>query len=750
MPLPFAGERGAETSVNNDGDQKTSEREATGRQGERRAHPAGLPPLFRRCASSQIPAAALLGLAAFVVYFRTLAVSIVWGDSPELTAAASNAGIPHPTGYPLYMMLAHAFMRLVPVGSIAYRMNLLAALSAGAAVALIYLLLRRVSGARWASGVTALAFAYSRTFWSQSVIAEHYPFALLGSAALLACVLAWDRRGERYWLFTAAIVYGLCLTHHMMSLLLAPGLLYFALTSRHRSLFLRELPRTLPLFLLPLSLYAYLPLAALRDPPTNWGDPRTWDRFLMHVSGCQYHQAMFHMTRAQLWGHVKDYTGLGLNGSAGFLRTQFGPGFFWLAPLGAWSLARRRWRLFVLTLLIYLADVIYALNYYIYNVEVYYLPSHLMVALWIACGLRQCGVWLGLLWRRLALPAAYRRALNGMLGATLLAMPVSLLWANWQINDHHKDWNALMYARAAVASLKPHAVLLAGGDDYYFPLMYTCFVEHRRPDVILLGFYDMIRPERLRLTTRYRCLGLMVRVPPSFGHGLPPGLKEDNRLIEAVVAENVDRRPVYVLGPPESLREPWLASVVASYYRVVASNVPAMELSRHAPRLAVSAPRPLRPRHIRFGLRRADGRVENDLVFLGDDLKAVRKGGVPWLRVSYYWRVYNQALARPARISVIFTDAAGNYQRKADGSPEFHNTHPLGYGAGLGTQPLPSTLRETFNIYVPPGQWNKRLHVRLAVALGVMYLPTSASRDSWIDLGEVPVTRAVARGDSGS
>ncbi|MGI8970673.1 MAG: glycosyltransferase family 117 protein, partial [Dehalococcoidia bacterium] len=247
MPLPFADERGAETSDNDDDGQRASGREAMGGEAARSRGWAGRAPSVRRLAASPAAVAGLLGLAAFVVYLRTLAVSIVWGDSPELTAAAFNAGIPHPTGYPLYMLLAHAFMRLVPVGSIAYRMNLLAALSAGIAVALIYRLLLRVSGARWASVVTALAFAYSRTFWSQSVIAEHYPFAILCIAAVLGCVLAWDRRGERCWLFTSAVVYGFCLTHHMMSLLLAPGLLYFALTSRHRSQFLRELPRTVPL-----------------------------------------------------------------------------------------------------------------------------------------------------------------------------------------------------------------------------------------------------------------------------------------------------------------------------------------------------------------------------------------------------------------------------------------------------------------------------------------------------------------------
>src|SRR5205823_1129987 len=160
-----------------------------------------------------------------------------------------------------------------------------------------------------------------------------------------------------------------------------------------------------------------------------------------------YRIAMFNMTRAQLWGHVKDYFGLNLSGHAGFLWTQFNPGFFLLAPLGAWSLARRQRRLFGLTLLLYLADVIYALNYYIFDVEVYYLPSHLMVGIWLACGVRQIQVWLGLLWRRLALPLPNRKPLGWVFAGSLFIMPVTLLATNWSVNDHHDDWSALMYAR---------------------------------------------------------------------------------------------------------------------------------------------------------------------------------------------------------------------------------------------------------------------------------------------------------------
>lgn len=693
--------------------------------------------------------AALLGLAALVVYVRTLAPSIAGGDSPELISAAYNAGVPHPTGYPLYMLVAHSFLRLCPLGSAAYRMNLLSAIAGAGAVALLYPLMLRVSRSRIASLIATMAFAFSQMFWSQAVITDQYVIHVLGMTAALGCVLTWDARGRRSpassrrWLFAAAFVYGLCFTHHMMSTLLAPGLLFFALTSRHRPQFLRELPRTLPLFLLPLCLYLYLPLAALRDSPTNWGDPRTWSSFLAHVTGKQYRVAMFTTSTATVWTNLKQYTGLGATDHAGFLAMQYSLGFLWLAPLGAWSLARRRRRLLGLTLLIYLADVTYALNYNVYNADVYYLPSHLMVAIWIACGLRRLGGWLGLFWRKIALAPAKRRPLKVVLGSALLVMPLTLLSTNWSANDRHDDWSSLVYARAALDALKPNAVLLGADDALYFPLMYTRFVEHRRPDVTVLSLYDALRPERLRLTTRLASHGLLVRVPPQYVSR--PGVRGDNRLLKQLIADNIDRRPVYVLSHPASLQLPEVAEAIAPYYQVISSNVPAMELSRRSPRMAVADPRPQRERRVRFGRPEKDGPIGDVVEFLGYDAAPLSKGEQPWLRMSYYWRVHDPARARSARVWVVFTDPEGNYRRKADGSPEFHNIHPLAYGLGSATRRLPATLRESFDVYVPPADWNQPLQMRIAVALDEKFLPAGPDGNPWVEMGDLPAPRTAAR-----
>jgi len=76
-------------------------------------------------------------VAAFAVYLWTLCPTVWVGDSGELTAAAWTLGTPHPTGYPLWLLLAKAFATVFPFGSVAWRMNFFSALCAAGAVFLI-------------------------------------------------------------------------------------------------------------------------------------------------------------------------------------------------------------------------------------------------------------------------------------------------------------------------------------------------------------------------------------------------------------------------------------------------------------------------------------------------------------------------------------------------------------------------------------------------------------------------------------
>jgi hypothetical protein len=66
----------------------------------------------------------------FGVYWRTLLPGTVGGDAGEMQYAGPLLALVHPTGQPLYVLIGKLWSVLIPIGTVAYRMNLLAAFCA--------------------------------------------------------------------------------------------------------------------------------------------------------------------------------------------------------------------------------------------------------------------------------------------------------------------------------------------------------------------------------------------------------------------------------------------------------------------------------------------------------------------------------------------------------------------------------------------------------------------------------------------
>ena len=139
------------------------------------------PTLFDRI---DVILAMLAGILALALYARTLAPGVLPSDSGEFQVLAYQVGIAHNTGYPVYILLAKLFITLVPVGSIAYRVNLFSAFMGALTVSGVYLSAKLLSKNAWTALVGALALMVSYTLWSQSAIAEVYS----PGAAFLAVV----------------------------------------------------------------------------------------------------------------------------------------------------------------------------------------------------------------------------------------------------------------------------------------------------------------------------------------------------------------------------------------------------------------------------------------------------------------------------------------------------------------------------------------------------------------------------------
>lgn len=73
--------------------------------------------------------ASLTTLVVFLVYYSTMAPSVLQIDTGELASAQALLGIAHPTGYPLFTMLGYVFSLIPLPFTTIYQLNLFAALT---------------------------------------------------------------------------------------------------------------------------------------------------------------------------------------------------------------------------------------------------------------------------------------------------------------------------------------------------------------------------------------------------------------------------------------------------------------------------------------------------------------------------------------------------------------------------------------------------------------------------------------------
>lgn len=190
---------------------------------------------------------AIFGALAFAVplfvFIRTLTVTVPFWDSGEYIATSRILGLPHPPGNPVYTMLGR-ILGLIPIASVAQRVNFMSALASALTCFFTYLVvvrsLRRTfgekfeSGAAWLAclvgGLTAAFFvAFSSSFWDSAIEAEVYSL----SSALIAFTMWlafrwWDRLdqpGNDKLLVVIAYVLAVSTGVHLGTILVAPGLL---------------------------------------------------------------------------------------------------------------------------------------------------------------------------------------------------------------------------------------------------------------------------------------------------------------------------------------------------------------------------------------------------------------------------------------------------------------------------------------------------------------------------------------------
>jgi len=415
-------------------------------------------------------------------------------DSGELITAAYTLGIAHPPGYPLWCMLGKLFT-FIPLGTVAWRVNLLSAVLGATAVGILALLAHRFTRNGWISLTAALLYGVSRDFWSQCVIAEVYTLNMLFILLVLFLLFRFEDALKTRWLYLAAFTLGLGLTAH--STLGPLAVVFFAwIFLRHRYLFLRPilLLNLCGAFLLGLSIVLYLPIRSATDPFLDWGKPETIGGAIAHFLRKQYTDAAQPRPRTVLGQAALVYHFLGT------FAAQFTPPAGALAILGAMENLRKERKTFILLGVLFgltTYGFMWLLNYpadreNLHLTAVFFLPANAVAALWIALALSRLEEWArerfhqGLLKTRLALAS---------IATAIVLVPAAL---HFRDNDMSQDYLAYDWGRNIFSSLKPDSIILPSADHSTFPLLHLQAVEGLRPDVIVGDKYGYIEDRVFR------------------------------------------------------------------------------------------------------------------------------------------------------------------------------------------------------------------------------------------------------------
>jgi hypothetical protein len=421
----------------------------------------------------RVAAAVFVAVLAFLLYRTTMLPGLELGDSASFQVRVGSPVVTPRDGYPLYFAVGGLFLRATGEEP-AHALNLASAVLGAAASGLIVVVAAELAGSVFAGTAAALLFAGSYTFWSQAVIAEVYTLHVLLVALTLLLLLQWSREPTTGRLAWFLAVYAASFGNHLSMILLAPAYAVFLLAAAPGGWRTMVAPRTVALagaFAAAGAVQYLWNFSALWHAPapprdlldaisTFWFDvtKSDWrDTMVLRLPSSEFVD--------RLWMYVFD------------VRQQFGvivPAF---AAAGAVQLVRTSPRQAALIFTAYGVGVIFALGYNVGDAHVFFLQSHLMLALLVAPGLV-------LIERAMAA--------RGAVIALALILAGIRIYGDYPALDRSHDRRPTEVVETLTSGLDDrHAVLLVDL-DWQLENGLNYFAKNTRPDLLYGRLADMM------------------------------------------------------------------------------------------------------------------------------------------------------------------------------------------------------------------------------------------------------------------
>jgi len=485
-------------------------------------------------------------------------------DSGELAAVVFTFGIPHPTGYPLYLILGFLVSHL-PFGiSVIYKLNLFSAITSSVVVVFLYYAVcslltvyyefkkEKKSGDKnriiinisentlmYIAFITSVCFGLSKTFWSNAVTNEVYSLH-----TLFMCIIIYyslkiysNFLNTPFKLWMALFLFlGLSFSNHLTTVFVIPALVYLlhlqfkASPGNIKKVILYSL-LIIPGFLL----YAVLLVASAPGPYFNWSSPDNFSNLLYHISG-------------------GDFSSLLTTGSGLFSKNlkAFGSGFFGefaiasgiAALLGYIILYKKKKEVFIFFTLLIVSTLAFALNYNVRDAQNYFLLLYISLSFTLSIGIFEILKYLG---KKLnTIPLVYIAAT----GIILIAAGTAY---NYESNNNNNNYVIEDFTLNIIDNLEPGALFVTYNWGYAYPsALYYQQVDGKRQDLKVIMIRFLAAPWYLNTLKKYYpdLYSSISNEADEYIAGYNP---DDNRnsvnlvnLVRAFIRNNIGKIPFYV------------------------------------------------------------------------------------------------------------------------------------------------------------------------------------------------------------
>ena len=364
------------------------------------------------------------GVVVFAVYLATIYPGLVpIGDAAKFAFVGKVLGTPHPPGYPLWVMVSHVFSYL-PLGTLAYRMNVLSALFGAVAVGTSYFIARRLGGSAVVALSVAVALGLGQSFWAIALYAKVYTL----NAALVAMGILWllrwsESRRPADFLWSVAI-FAVSVGNHLTVIALLPALVLFSLmTDAATVLRPRVLLASAAMVFAGLCQYLFILVRTLQGAPFMEARARTLGELWAVMTARRFASEIGAYSPASLFSEQ-------IPKVAGLVGAELGPLGVGLFAVGVVALLLRQPRRALLLGLGACGVMFLTANMSSQEDRGFLLSAFVLLWATVGVGLQAAADVLrrrSATWSRVVVPVL-------AIGVVTIQLP-----ANYRLNDHHRD-----------------------------------------------------------------------------------------------------------------------------------------------------------------------------------------------------------------------------------------------------------------------------------------------------------------------